>query len=176
MSLQIGQHGWRLYFAPEAKVEHMHRSDLNALRRVWYTYAMAHPALIDKHSCRKFELIFQFIGRYPRTPLFRVPFFIKGYIYIGSFHMMHVSAAAFIIGLAASIANPGNNGLVIFTFAMAFFALWSAYRFFYWCFFMKPGKCFFEWARMRYLTNLSFVAGGLKGFKKYKVLCVEPSF
>ena len=63
-----------------------------------------------------------------------------------------------------------------FTFAMAFFALWSAYRFFYWCFFMKPGKCFFEWARMRYLTNLSFVAGGLKGFKKYKVLCVEPSF
>ncbi|MFA5069079.1 MAG: glycosyltransferase [Candidatus Omnitrophota bacterium] len=176
MSLQIEQKGWRLYFAPEAKVEHMHRSDFNALRKVWYTYAMAHPALIDKHSCQKFELIFQLIGRYPRTPLFRLPFFIKGYIYIGSFHMMHIASAAFILGLAAVAANPGNNGLIIFTSAMAILALWSAYRFFYWCFFMKPGKYFFEWARMRYLTNLSFITGALKNFRKYKVLCVEPSF
>jgi hypothetical protein len=29
---------------------------------------------------------------------------------------------------------------------------------------------------MKYLTNLSFIKGGLKDFKKYKILCIEPSF
>ena len=176
MCLQIEKKGWRLYFAPEARIEHMHRSSFSALRKVWNSYAMAHPALIHKHASKKFEIIFQFIGRYPKTPLLSIPFPVKGFIYLGSFQIMHMASVMFLLGLAGIAANPHNIGLAVFTLFMLFLSLWSAYKFFYWCWFMKPKKHFFIWAKMRYLTNLSFIAGALKGFKRYNVFCIEPSF
>ena len=176
MCLQIEDKGWRLYFAPEARVEHMHRSSFSALRKVWHDYAMAHPALIHKHASRKFEIVFQLIGRYPKTPLFSVSLPIKGFIYIGSFHVMHIAFVLFLMGAVGVLANSQSVGMAVFTFMMFFLSLWSAYKFFYWCWFMKPKRHFFIWAKMRYLTNLSFIIGALKGFKKYKVFCIEPSF
>jgi cellulose synthase/poly-beta-1,6-N-acetylglucosamine synthase-like glycosyltransferase len=176
MCLQIENKGWRLYFAPEAKVEHMHRSSFNALRKVWHDYAMAHPALIYKHASNKFEIVFQFFGRYPKTPFLSIPSMAKGFIYLGSFHVMHISFILFLLGAAGVAAHSQNTGLMVFTCVMLFLSLWSAYKFFYWCWFMKPKKYFFIWARMRYLTNLSFIAGAVRGFKRYKVFCIEPSF
>ena len=41
---------------------------------------------------------------------------------------------------------------------------------------MEPRDKFLTWCKMKYLTNLSFIQGGLKDFKKYKILCIEPSF
>jgi cellulose synthase/poly-beta-1,6-N-acetylglucosamine synthase-like glycosyltransferase len=176
MCLQIEKKGWRLYFAPEAKVEHMHRSSLRALRDVWSAYAMAHPALIHKHASKRFEIVFQFAGRYPKTPLICVPFPVKGFIYIGSFQVMHIAWVMFLLGITATAVNPTSIGLALFTLLMLLLSLWSSYMFFYWCWFMKPKKYFFIWARMRYLTNLSFIAGAVRGFKRYKVFCIEPSF
>ena len=89
---------------------------------------------------------------------------------------MHIASVMFLLGMAGIAANPHNIGLAVFTLLMLFLSLWSAYKFFYWCWFMKPKKHFFIWAKMRYLTNLSFITGALKGFKKYKVFCIEPSF
>jgi hypothetical protein len=41
---------------------------------------------------------------------------------------------------------------------------------------MEPKSKFLVWCKMKYLTNLSFLQGGLKDFKQYKILCIEPSF
>ena len=176
MCLQIENKGWRLYFAPEAKVEHMHRSRFSALRKVWYAYAMAHPALIEKHASNRMEIVFQFIGKYPKNPLVSIPCPYKGFIYIGSFHIMHLCSAMFLLGIFSIILNPQSLGLFFFTSLMLILSACAAYKFFYWCWFMKPRKYFFIWAKMRYLTNLSFIAGALEGIKKNKVLCIEPSF
>jgi glycosyltransferase involved in cell wall biosynthesis len=176
MCLQIEKKGWGLYFAPEAKVEHMHRSDFSALRKVWHDYAMAHPALIAKHAKNRFEMVFQFIGNYPRSPLISIKAPFKGFIYIGSFHIMHIAFVAFLLGIISILMFPQNTGILILTLSIFLLFLWSAYKFFYWCWFMKPRRHFFTWARMRYLTNLSFITGALKGFIRYKVFCIEPSF
>jgi len=51
-----------------------------------------------------------------------------------------------------------------------------AYQYVKWNFAMEPKAAFWAWCKMKYLTNLSFIQGGLKDFKKYKILCIEPSF
>jgi len=176
MCLQVENKGWRLYFAPEAKVWHMHRSDFMALKKVWYNYAMAHPALISKHASKRFEIIFQFIGRYPRTPFLSIPFPVKGFIYIGNFHLMHLCAVALILS-GFGIALSGNNMVLYGLFIISAAGLLiSAYRFFYWCWFMLPRSRILTWGAMRYMTNVHFILGALKVSKKYKVFCIEPSF
>ncbi len=176
MCLQIENRGWKLYFAPEAKVDHMHRSNFKALEKVWSSYAAAHPALIDKYASKNFEVVLQFIGNYPNNPVLKIPSPIRGFLYLGCFHLMHIFAFIFILGLISFIHNPGSMPAAFFTIAAFFLGIYYVYKFSYWCWFMKPRKYFFTWFRMKYLTNLSFIAGGLKDAKKYKVFCVEPSF
>ncbi len=50
LSLQIKKAGGKLYFAPQARVNHMHRANLKSLLKVWRTYGEAHPLLIAKHA------------------------------------------------------------------------------------------------------------------------------
>jgi hypothetical protein len=54
--------------------------------------------------------------------------------------------------------------------------LWFGYEFVKWNLDMEPKSKFWTWSRLKYLTNLSFIQGGLKDFKKFKILCIEPSF
>jgi cellulose synthase/poly-beta-1,6-N-acetylglucosamine synthase-like glycosyltransferase len=176
MCLQIEKRGWKLYFAPDAKVDHMHRSNFTALRKVWAGYAGAHPALIKKYASSHFEVVLQFIGSYPNNPVLSIPSPIKGFLYLGSFHLMHIFGFIFIAGLISLMLNPESVRLLLFTLAVFSLGIYSAYKFYYWCWFMKPRKYFFTWCKMKYLTNLSFIAGGLKESGKYKVFCVEPSF
>lgn len=171
--LKIQKDGWRLYFAPKAKVDHMHRATFKALRRVWVTYGEAHLPLVKEHSCRTMEIIFQFLKNKPRIKL---PFPVKGFIYLGNFHLMHIFGLLFILGLAMSLIFPAWGGWQIFTVILFFLGFYFAYKFFLQCFYMIPRKYFFTWCKMKYLTNLSFMLGGWKGIRKYKVLCVEPSF
>lgn len=176
MCLQIENRGWKLYFAPDAKVDHMHRSNFAALEKVWVSYAAAHPPLIKKYASNRFELVFQFIGSYPNNPLLSIPSPIKGFLYLGSFQLMHIFVFLFAAGVISRIFNPESMPLIFFTLTAFLLGLYSAYKFFYWSWFMKPRKHFFIWCKMRYLTNLSFIAGGLKKSGKYKVFCIEPSF
>jgi hypothetical protein len=100
---------------------------------------------------------------------------VRGFVYIGNFHLMHLTALMFLAGLAGSIVAGGFWWLA---FALISFLLtWKyAYQFVRWNFSMEPRSAFWFWCRIKYLTNLSFIQGGLKEFAKYKVLCIEPSF
>lgn len=173
LSYQHRSRGWKFYFAPKAKVDHMHRADLKALRKVWVTYGQAHLPLIDKYVRKNgLEIIFQFLKG---NPSFVLPFPLRGFVYIGNFHFLHLFAILFIIGLTLTFFFPWW-GMKLFTIATFLLMLYFAYQYVKWNFGMEPKSKFFTWCKMKYLTNLSFIQGGLKDFKKYKILCIEPSF
>jgi glycosyltransferase involved in cell wall biosynthesis len=173
LSYECRRRGFKFYFAPKAKVDHMHRADLKALRKVWVTYGQAHLPLIDKYVKRKgLEIILQFMKG---APSFTLPFPIRGFIYMGNFHLMHLFALLFLAGLVLSLIFSGI-GLKIFTLVAFLVTFHFAYQYVKWNFGMEPTNRFWTWFKMKYLTNLSFIQGGLKDFKKYKVLCIEPSF
>jgi len=173
LSYQHRSRGWNFYFAPEAKVDHMHRADLRSLRKVWVTYGQAHLPLIDKYVEKKgIEIIFQFLKG---NPSFLFPLPIRGFVYVGNFHLMHLCALFFILSIILNFAIGGLWMKVL----MAIFAALTAhfsYQYIKWNFYMEPKSKIFTWCKMKYLTNLSFIQGGLKDLKKYRILCVEPSF
>ncbi len=173
LSYQHRSRGWKFYFAPLAKVDHMHRADLKSLRKVWVTYGQAHLPLIDKYVTRKgLEIILQFAKG---NPSIFIPCPIRGFVYLGNFHLMHIFGLLAFIGMVLSAAFLGL-GFKIFTLIMLLATAYFAYQYVKWNFDMEPKDKFWAWCKMKYLTNLSFIQGGLKDFKKYKILCVEPSF
>ncbi|MFH0912944.1 MAG: glycosyltransferase [Candidatus Omnitrophota bacterium] len=173
LSYQHRSRGWKFYFAPKAKVDHMHRADLKPLCKVWVTYGQAHLPLIDKYvQKRGLEIILQFLKG---NPTFVLPFPIRGFVYVGNFHLLHIFSFLFIAGLVLSFVFAGA-AIKFFTLLGFFLMLYFAYQYVKWNFGMEPKDKFFLWCKMKYLTNLSFIQGGLKGFKQYKILCIEPSF
>jgi len=173
LSYQHRSKGWKFYFAPKAKVDHMHRADLKSLRKVWVTYGQAHLPLIDKYVNKSgLEIILQFLKGNPSLVL---PFPLRGFVYLGNFHLLHIFGLLFLVGLILSLFFAGI-GLKIFTLVSFILTLYFAYQYVKWNFGMEPTNKFFVWCKMKYLTNLSFIQGGLKDFKKYKILCIEPSF
>jgi hypothetical protein len=169
LSFQHRSKGWKFYFAPDAKVDHMHRADLKALRRVWVTYGQAHASLLNKHLKRnRLEIIFQVLNK---NPSISFPFPIKGFIYLGNFHLLHIFGILFIISLICR-EQACLFPTIIFMLLTGYFA----YQYVKWNIGMEPKNKFLTWCKMKYLTNLSFIQGGLKDFKKYKILCIEPSF
>ncbi|MGE5197968.1 MAG: glycosyltransferase [Deltaproteobacteria bacterium] len=172
LSYQHRSKGWKFYFAPKAKVDHMHRADLKSLRKVWVTYGQAHLPLIDKYVKKnRLEIILQI---FKNNPSFTLSFPVRGFVYLGNFHFMHIFAFLFGVGVVLSIF--GGFGIKVFTLLMFLAALYFAYQYVKWNFAMEPKSAFWAWCKMKYLTNLSFIQGGSKDFKKYKVLCIEPSF
>jgi len=173
LSYQHRSKGWKFYFAPKAKVDHMHRADLKSLRKVWVTYGQAHLPLIDKYVNKSgLEIILQFLKG---NPSFVLPFPLRGFVYLGNFHLLHIFGLLFLVGLILSLIFTGI-GLKIFTLISFILTLYFAYQYVKWNFGMEPTNKFWVWCKMKYLTNLSFIQGGLKDFKKYKILCIEPSF
>jgi len=173
LSYQHRSRGWKFYFAPKAKVDHMHRADLKSLCKVWVTYGEAHLPLIDKYvQKRGLEIILQFLKG---NPAFVLPFPIRGFVYVGNFHLLHIFSLLFIAGLVLSFVFAGA-AIKIFTLLFFFLMLYFAYQYVKWNFGMEPKDKFFLWCKMKYLTNLSFIQGGLKCFRQYKIFCIEPSF
>jgi GT2 family glycosyltransferase len=173
LSYECRRNGYKFYFAPKAKVDHMHRADLKALRKVWVTYGQAHLPLIDKYVKKKgIEICLQFIKGFPT---FVLPFPLKGFVYLGNFQLMHVSLLALIISAVFSFLVSGIAAPLI-AIASLVSLIYFGYQYVKWNRFMDPKDKFWTWCRMKYLTNLSFIQGGLKDFWKYKILCIEPSF
>jgi len=173
LSYQHRSRGWKFYFAPKAKVDHMHRADLKALLKVWVTYGQAHLPLIDKYvKKRGLEVICQWLKG---NPSFILPFPIRGFVYLGNFHLMHLFAFLSLLGLLSSFVFH-NLLLQIATLICVLVTAHFSYQYVKWNFGMEPKDKFWFWFKMKYLTNLSFIKGGLKDFKKFKILCIEPSF
>ncbi len=174
--LQIQKFGWKLYFVPQAKVDHMHRADFSALKKVWVTYGKAHPPLLAAHAANYMDIVFQFLGAWPKMPTLKVPFPIKGFIYIGDFHFMHFTALISLVGAGLLLFGQGAALTLAITLISLLLTLFYARRFFKYCFQMEPRKHFFTWCKMKYMTNLMFLIGGLKRSRKFKTFCIEPSF
>jgi len=173
LSYECRRAGYKFYFAPKAKVDHMHRADVKALRKVWVTYGQAHLPLIDKYVKKNgLQVTLQFLKK---GPSFMLPFPMRGFVYIGNFHLMHLFALLSLIGAILSIIFA-SLWLKIATLVSIILMFYFAFQFVKWNFDMEPKNKFWFWCKMKYLTNLSFILGGLKDFKKFKVLCIEPSF
>jgi glycosyltransferase involved in cell wall biosynthesis len=168
--------GWKFYFLPSADVQHMHRADLPALLRVWKSYGAAHPPLIKAHANKYMEIIFQFIGQYPVHPILRIPFPIKGFIYIGNFHLMHLFGILFWVFFILQWMVPASFWLRVLAWAFLPLAAYFKFHFFRTAFNMEPYNEWLAFAKMKYLTNLYFILGGLKGSVKNGTFCIEPSF
>jgi len=173
LSYQHRSKGYKFYFAPKAKVDHMHRADIKSLRKVWVTYGQAHLPLIDKYVKRKgLEIVLQI---FKKKPSIFIPFPLKGFIYIGDFHIIHIFGSLTILGVILSLLIK-TFFWKIFALVFLILTLYFSFQFVKWNFGMEPKDKFWVWCKYKYLTNLSFIIGGLKDFKKYKILCIEPSF
>ena len=170
---QVQRGGWKLYFAPKAKVDHMHRANQKQLLKVWTTYGAAHPPLLAKYAKNRMEIILQLQKARPNISF---PFPVKGFIYLGNFHLSQIFGLLSLVFSLTIYFNPASM-LLKFTLTLSLI-LFShfTYQFIKWCIPMEPRKNFFVWCKMKYLTNLYFIKGGLKNSIMYKTFCIEPSF
>ena len=173
LSYECRRNGYKFFFAPKAKVDHMHRADTKALRKVWVTYGQAHLPLLEKYVKRSgLEVVLQFIDG---APSFMLPFPMKGFVYIGNFHLMHIFGLLTLIAIVANFFML-SAAMTYISAILFLLTLYFGYEFIKWNFDMEPKSEFWTWCKLKYLTNVSFLQGGLKDFKKYKILCIEPSF
>ncbi len=174
--IRAREKGWKFYFLPSAHVEHMHRGSPEALLRVWHSYGAAHPPLLDAHAKKYMEIILQFIGRYPNNFTLKFPFPVKGFIYIGNFHFMHLFGFLFLIFFVLQWFFLFSAGLRVLTWGTLAPFLFFFFRYFRPAFNIEPYNQWLAFAKLKYLTNLQFILGGLKNSVKYKTFCIEPSF
>ncbi|MBN1794203.1 MAG: glycosyltransferase [Candidatus Omnitrophica bacterium] len=164
-SLRILKAGFKLYFQPSAIVNHMHRVTLDAYRRQLYGYGFGHPLAVLKHAKKVLEVRPQYFG-YFSIP---IPFPIKGIIYIGDFHFMHLFGLGFLLSLL--FGWTASTSLIMML----------GFAFFTWKYFkpmrrLRPQNKFLTWCKIRYLSNWSLMLGGFKGAKTFGVVYVESSW
>jgi glycosyltransferase involved in cell wall biosynthesis len=169
-SIRIIKSGFKLYFAPSAIVDHMHRVTLKDYCRQLYGYGFGHPLPVKAHAKNTLEICLQYFG-YIYIP---IPFFIKGMFYIGNFHLMHIFGALFFIRLMMSlfILSLFNGtlillGLLFFAFTFAYF--WPMFK-------LNPRSKFLTWAKIRYISNWALMRGGFKGMRTWGVFYIESSW
>ena len=169
-SLRIIRKGFRLYYQPEAIVEHMHRVTLAAYCKQLFGYGFGHPLPVRAHARRIFEICFQYLG-YVYIP---IPFFFKGMLYIGNFHLMHIFGALFLIQLILGIFISGLLNGMLLLWGMLF--LLFGFLYFWPAFDLNPRSKFLTWAKIRYLSNWALMRGGFKGMKTWGVFYIESSW
>ena len=169
-SIRIIKKGFRLFFQPDAVVEHMHRVTLEAYCKQLFGYGFGHPLSVQVHAKKIFEICLQYFG-YIYIP---VPCFIKGVVYIGNFHLMHIFGALFLIRLFLALFNPGLfNGWILF---FGLLSLVFGILYFLPALKLNPKSKFLAWAKIRYLSNWALMRGGFKGMKEWRVFYIESSW
>ena len=167
--LRILKAGWKLYFAREAVVRHMHRVSLESYLKQWYGYGYGHPLLVSRHARHGLEVVVQLTD-----PVFiDLPWPGKGIVHVGAFHLAHLFGAATVAAGVASLAAPAvlpalGGSLALFAVSMALY--------FSPCLKLRPLSKLLEWCKIRYLTNWAFVKGALDGARRFGTVCIEPSW
>jgi hypothetical protein len=128
---------------------------------------------VRTHAESKLEIIFQFKKGLPRLVL---PSPIKGFIYLGAFHMTHLALFGMLTSVVIAFARPGLGVAELCAFVLLLAALYFFKPFHMHALYMNPRKHYLTWIRYKYLTNWEFIKGGLKRFVTDKVIVVEPSF
>jgi cellulose synthase/poly-beta-1,6-N-acetylglucosamine synthase-like glycosyltransferase len=171
-SLQIQKAGFKLYYAPKAIVNHMHRVDLKSFNKQWYGYGKGHAFLVEKHASQVLEIVFQFI---PGSPRIKIPSPLKGLVYLGKFHMIVLT---FLVALLTLIPNYFLLIDTLDYIGYTSLILWLYFMFVYFkgCLNLKPKNNFLYWAYVKWITNYWFIKGGLNGTKKTGILYIEPSW
>ncbi len=169
-SLRILKKGFKLYYKPSAIVDHMHRVTLAAYCRQLYGYGFGHPLAVQKHAKNVIEIQFQYT---PTYITFTIPSSVKGIIYIGDYHFMHLFGCAFAIN-AAQTAMTKN--LTIWLPAWGALFIYFLYRYFRPMLKLTPRSKFFTWAKIRYVSNWALMRGGFKGGKRFGVVYLESSW
>ncbi|MBI4494059.1 MAG: glycosyltransferase [Chloroflexi bacterium] len=167
--LRILERGYRLYFAREAVVRHMHRVTLESYLRQWHGYGFGHPLLVSKHAADRLELVLQL----PEPVFITLPSPYKGIVHLGTFHLMHLFLAGALVAGAGATRTPA--ALPWRSASLALLA-GSALAYFSPCLKLKPASKLLTWCKIRYLTNWAFIRGALAGTRKFGALCVEPSW
>jgi len=183
-SLRIMRAGFVLYFSKESVIKHMHRVDMKSFKKQWYGYGYGHPLLISKHADKK---VLEFVIQAGKKPglCFNIPWYRKGIIHIGNYHVMHSSFwSLWITMLLMVMFNLANVTvgvvdtsflLVIFDIFALIFVVFSV-RYFWPVLKLKPLSKFFTYARIRHATNASFMKGAKDGQSKFGATCIEPSW
>jgi len=174
--LRVRKKGWKFYFLPDASVDHMHRADLKSLLKVWFSYGAAHPPLLAAHSDTFMEIVTQFRGFWPNHKSYKFLFPVKGFIYIGNFHLMHIYGLLFLLFFILHWPFAMSFWLKFFTWATLVPLLVTVFKFFKPAFNIQPYDRWFEFCKIKYLTNWYFILGALKGSRKYKTFCIDTSF
>jgi cellulose synthase/poly-beta-1,6-N-acetylglucosamine synthase-like glycosyltransferase len=169
-SLRILKAGFKLYYKPSAIVDHMHRVTLEAYCKQLYGYGFGHPLAVLKHAKKVLEIQFQYTPRYITIVM---PFPIRGIIYWGNYHFMHLFGLLSAINLIQTIAT----GVV--TWWLPAWLLLTVY--FKWLYFspmlkLVPKSKFLKWAWIRYVSNWALMKGGFKGGKTFGVIYLESSW
>lgn len=171
-NIRVQKAGWRIYFKKEALVRHMHRVSLEAYMKQWYGYGYGHPLLINKHAKKELELAFQ-IPIVKKVVYAHIPSPIKGIIHIGNFHLMHIFGALFALNLILfGLTSLGNTAPWVFLMLTAIFAA----LYFAPVLKLEPSQNRFEYAKIRYLSNYSFIKGSFVGQFKFNAISIEPSW
>lgn len=169
-SLRILKKGFKLYYKPSAIVDHMHRVTLAAYCKQLYGYGFGHPLAVLKHAKKVLEIQFQYTSRYIT---FVIPFPVRGILYWGDFHFMHLFGLAFLINLVQTLVTKNMT---------AWLPIWAALfiaflvKYFKPMLKLKPAGKFFTWARIRYVSNWALMKGGFKGGKTFGVIYLESSW
>jgi hypothetical protein len=168
-SLRVIAQGFKLYYAKEALVKHMHRVTLKSFLKQWYFYGYGHPLLIAKHAKPVTEIVVKLFGKEWSwiTPIKK-----PGLINLGDFHFMHIFGFLWILFLILGNWSYFGNWPKLWFLLFVLFTL----KYFYPMLKLNPKKHFFVFCKIRYLTNLSFIRGSLFGRKKFGPLCIEPSW
>ncbi len=171
-SLQIQLAGYKLYYAPNAIVNHMHRVDIKSFNKQWFGYGKGHSYLVDKHAKSLFEIVFQI---FPGNPRIKVPSPIKGLVYLGNFHLIFITTLTTLCLLLLFLIL--KNDVSLWALGISF-VLWLIfmYRYFNGCRNLKPSKHYFTWCYIKWITNWWFIKGGLDGTKRTGILYIEPSW
>lgn len=169
-SIRILKKGYLLYYKPEAVVEHMHRMSLADYSKQLFGYGFGHPLPVRAHAKRVFEICIQYFG-YIYIP---IPFFVKGVLYIGNFHLMHISGLFFLIEIVRCLFSSSCISSMLLVWGLLF--VWFSLLYFWPVLRIKPSRKFLTWAKIRYLSNWALMRGGFKGMKTWKVFYLESSW
>jgi cellulose synthase/poly-beta-1,6-N-acetylglucosamine synthase-like glycosyltransferase len=169
-SIRIIKAGYKLYFAPQAIVEHMHRVTLKDYCRQLYGYGFGHPLPVKVHAKETIEICLQYLG-FIYIP---IPFLKKGMVYIGNFHLLHLFGLLFWGQLFLTFFKPHLLNSVLFLWGILFAIFILAY--FRPMVSLSPKSKILTWCKIRYISNWTLMRGGFKGTRTWKVFYIESSW